>query len=53
MTQTSNHRRIRTMIVEDHFVVRVGLAAIINSQPDMVNVAETWISSNSTSRMSP
>jgi len=29
------------MIVEDHFVVRVGLAAIINSQPDMVNVAET------------
>jgi two-component system NarL family response regulator len=33
--------RIRTMIVEDHFVVRVGLAAIINSQPDMVNVAET------------
>jgi DNA-binding NarL/FixJ family response regulator len=41
MTQTSNHRRIRTMIVEDHFVVRVGLAAIINSQADMVNVAET------------
>jgi len=33
--------RIRTMIVEDHFVVRVGLSAIINSQPDMVNVAET------------
>ena len=33
--------RIRTMIVEDHFVVRVGLCAIINSQPDMVNVAET------------
>jgi len=33
--------RIRTMIVEDQFVVRVGLSAIINSQPDMVNVAET------------
>jgi two-component system NarL family response regulator len=32
--------RIRTMIVEDHFVVRVGLSSIINSQPDMVNVAE-------------
>jgi two-component system NarL family response regulator len=32
--------RIRVMIVEDHFVVRVGLAAIINSQPDMVTVAE-------------
>lgn len=32
--------RIRTMIAEDHFVVRVGLSSIINSQPDMVNVAE-------------
>src|SRR3954464_13461375 len=31
---------ISLMIVEDHFVVRVGLAAIINSQPDMVTVAE-------------
>jgi len=28
------------MIVEDHFVVRVGLKAIINSQPDMTTVAE-------------
>ncbi len=28
------------MIVEDHFVVRVGLAAIINSQSDMVTIAE-------------
>jgi two-component system NarL family response regulator len=28
------------MIVEDHYVVRVGLAAIINSQPDMITVAE-------------
>jgi two-component system NarL family response regulator len=41
MTQTNAEGRIRTMIVEDHFVVRVGLRAIINSQPDMVNVAET------------
>ena len=31
---------IRIMIVEDHFVVRVGLKAIINSQQDMVTVAE-------------
>jgi two-component system, NarL family, response regulator len=31
---------IRIMIVEDHFVVRVGLRAIINSQQDMVTVAE-------------
>jgi two-component system NarL family response regulator len=37
---TSPDHRIRTMIVEDHFVVRVGLAAIIDSQPDMVNIAE-------------
>jgi len=41
MYNANNATRIRTMIVEDHFVVRVGLAAIINSQPDMVNVAET------------
>ncbi len=33
-------KRIRIMIVEDHFVVRVGLAAIINSQADMMTVAE-------------
>jgi two-component system NarL family response regulator len=31
---------IRIMIVEDHFVVRVGLKAIVNRQPDMVTVAE-------------
>jgi len=37
MSQTA---QIRIMIVEDHFVVRVGLKAIINSQPDMVTVAE-------------
>lgn len=36
----SESERIRIMIVEDHFVVRVGLAAIINSQPDMITVAE-------------
>jgi DNA-binding NarL/FixJ family response regulator len=32
--------QIRIMIVEDHFVVREGLKAIINSQKDMVTVAE-------------
>jgi DNA-binding NarL/FixJ family response regulator len=41
MKNSNSQPRIRTMIVEDHFVVRVGLAAIIKSQPDMVNVAET------------
>jgi two-component system, NarL family, response regulator len=32
--------RLRIMIVEDHFVVRVGLKAIIDSQTDMITVAE-------------
>jgi DNA-binding NarL/FixJ family response regulator len=36
----SESKRLRIMIVEDHFVVRVGLAAIINSQADMTTVAE-------------
>ena len=36
----SESERLRIMIVEDHFVVRTGLSAIINSQPDMVTVAE-------------
>lgn len=36
----SEHPKIRLMIVEDHFVVRVGLKAIIDSQTDMVTVAE-------------
>jgi DNA-binding NarL/FixJ family response regulator len=33
-------RRIRIMIVEDHLVVRLGLAAIINAQHNMMTVAE-------------
>lgn len=32
--------QLKIMIVEDHFVVRTGLVAIINSQPDMTTVAE-------------
>jgi len=36
----SESERLRIMIVEDHFVVRTGLSAIINSQPDMVTAAE-------------
>ena len=36
----SDSPQIRIMIVEDHFVVREGLKAIINSQQDMVTVAE-------------
>ena len=36
----NKNKPIRVMIVEDHFVVRVGLAAIINSQSDMITIAE-------------
>lgn len=36
----SQAAQIRIMIVEDHFVVRVGLKAIINRQKDMLTVAE-------------
>jgi two-component system NarL family response regulator len=36
----SDSSQIRIMIVEDHFVVREGLKAIINTQKDMVTVAE-------------
>ena len=36
----NRNKAIRVMVVEDHFVVRVGLAAIINSQQDMATVAE-------------
>jgi DNA-binding NarL/FixJ family response regulator len=36
----TSEERIGVMTVEDHFVVRAGLAEIINSQPDMLVVAE-------------
>lgn len=36
----SRDDKIRILIADDHFVVRMGLTAIINSQPDMIVVAE-------------
>lgn len=34
-------RRISVLVVDDHPIVRVGIAAIINARPDMVTVAQT------------
>lgn len=36
----SKDKPIRILLADDHFVVRMGLAALINTQPDMVVVAE-------------
>lgn len=34
------HHRIRAVIADDHFTIREGLAAILNSQPDMTVVGQ-------------
>ena len=39
-TVAAKANKIRVLIAEDHLVARVGLAAIINMQPDMKVVAE-------------
>jgi DNA-binding NarL/FixJ family response regulator len=36
----SNDKSIRILIADDHFVVRMGLTAVIHTQPDMTVVAE-------------
>jgi two-component system, NarL family, response regulator len=36
----SKDKPIRVLIADDHFVVRMGLAAVITTQPDMAVVAE-------------
>jgi len=33
-------KKIRVLIVDDHPIMRVGIAAIINSRPDMAAVAQ-------------
>jgi len=36
-----NSEKIRILIADDHYIVRMGLIAVINSEPDMQVVAET------------
>ncbi|HKQ03954.1 MAG TPA: response regulator transcription factor [Blastocatellia bacterium] len=36
----SKEKPLRVMIADDHFVVRMGLAAVVNTQPDMLVIAE-------------
>ena len=36
----STEKKIRILIADDHYVVRIGLAALVNTEPDMEVVAE-------------
>jgi two-component system NarL family response regulator len=36
----SSEKKIRVMIADDHFVVRMGLAAVVNTQTDMAVIGE-------------
>jgi two-component system NarL family response regulator len=40
MNPPANDHRIRVLVVDDHFVVRMGLVAALNTEKDMVVVAE-------------
>jgi DNA-binding NarL/FixJ family response regulator len=35
-----DHRKIRILIADDHYIVRIGVLAVVNTQPDMEIVAE-------------
>ena len=37
----STHEKIKVMVVDDHPLMRVGVAAIINARPNMIVVAQT------------
>ena len=39
--QAEKLSKVKVLVVDDHPVVRVGIGAIINTQPDMTVVAET------------
>jgi len=39
---STNEKKIRIMVVDDHFVVRIGLAGSINIEPDMVIEIEVF-----------
>lgn len=40
MTASSAPAKIRLLVVDDHFVVRIGLTSALNLEPDMIVVAE-------------
>lgn len=43
---TKKDRRIRVLIADDHFIVRVGLVALVNNEPNMEVVAEATDGNN-------
>lgn len=38
--QSKSERRIRVLVVDDHFVVRIGLVSLVNTDPDLEVVGE-------------
>lgn len=40
MTSEKTERPIRVLVVDDHFVVRIGLVSLVNTEPDLTVVGE-------------
>lgn len=40
MSPETSDRRLRVLVVDDHFVVRIGLVALVNTEPDLTVVGE-------------
>ena len=50
MSSRPPSNRIRFLVVDDHFVVRMGLVASINTEDDLLVVAAAIPTSNTTAR---